>query len=57
MVPGFLLEMEAFPLTRNGKVDKRQLPEPEMAEGVADWAPPRTLLEAKLLSIWQAVVV
>src|SRR5437762_1558756 len=44
MVPGVYVRMEALPLTANGKVDRRGLPEPEggRPELEAEHAEPRT---------------
>jgi|GEM_PF-415150 len=49
MVPTAYIEMEALPMTPNGKVDLRQLPAPQIrAEEIV---PPSTELETKLLSL------
>jgi acyl carrier protein len=51
MVPAAFVALDALPLTRNGKVDRRALPEPatETADG---YTPPRTPTEEVLASIW-----
>ena len=41
MVPARLMQMDAIPVTRNGKVDKRALPEIESGSGTG-YAPPET---------------
>ncbi len=55
MVPGYYVNMEALPLTSNGKVDKKNLPQPieRYHEKRADFAAPATELEKKLVAIWQ----
>ncbi|MBD2824488.1 non-ribosomal peptide synthetase [Xenorhabdus szentirmaii] len=55
MVPASFTRLEFIPLTRNGKVDRRALPEP--ARGNKDnYIAPRNALETQLCSIWQEVL-
>jgi len=59
MVPGAFVELPSFPLTPNGKVDRRALPAPGRAErlrGAAGYAPPRTALEEVLCATWAEVL-
>ncbi|MDC0669964.1 amino acid adenylation domain-containing protein [Nannocystis radixulma] len=54
VVPGHFVQLAALPLTGNGKVDTRALPELEWVlsrAGKAD-ARPRTPIEARLAEIW-----
>ncbi|UXY15519.1 amino acid adenylation domain-containing protein [Chitiniphilus purpureus] len=51
MVPGALMLLDALPLTTNGKVDRKALPEPERA-GAAAYAPPQGEVEQVLAQIW-----
>lgn len=58
MVPTQFITLDAFPLTPNGKIDRRALPEfdvktPEMYE---DYAAPRTPIEELLVGIWSEVL-
>ncbi|WP_410524855.1 amino acid adenylation domain-containing protein [Pseudomonas sp. DTU_2021_1001937_2_SI_NGA_ILE_001] len=57
MVPAFYVGLDALPLTANGKVDRRALP--ELAAHEADGAaaePPRTALEQRLAELWMQVL-
>lgn len=58
MVPSHLVPLDALPLTTNGKVDRRSLPDPRRlrrAEHGAATAP-RTPVEAALVAIWEGVL-
>ncbi|HWA25815.1 MAG TPA: amino acid adenylation domain-containing protein [Lacunisphaera sp.] len=54
MVPAVILPMPTFPLTANGKVDRKALPLPESAGAVpaATSPAPRTVTEEILAEIW-----
>ncbi len=57
MVPAYWVEMEGFPLTANGKIDKNALPEPAMDERDArKLEAPSTDLERKLADMWQSLL-
>jgi acyl carrier protein len=58
MVPSALVVMDAFPLTPNGKVDRRALPAPEPARLGTEEAcvEPRTETERRLAGIWAEVL-
>ncbi|HEV7582963.1 MAG TPA: amino acid adenylation domain-containing protein [Mycobacterium sp.] len=51
MVPAVVMVLEAFPLTVNGKVDKRALPAPEFVSGVP-YRAPRDPREAVLAALF-----
>ncbi|WP_339145016.1 condensation domain-containing protein, partial [Croceitalea sp. MTPC5] len=55
MVPSALVRMESFPLTVNGKLDRRALPKPEMVSGEGYVAPVNET-EAEICRIWQEVL-
>jgi amino acid adenylation domain-containing protein len=55
MVPPTYLTVEAFPLTPNGKIDRRALPAPQTmasAEPDAAFTPPSTPTEVALAEVW-----
>ncbi|MDX7988706.1 amino acid adenylation domain-containing protein [Xenorhabdus sp. 12] len=55
MIPASFTRLESIPLTQNGKVDRRALPEPvwgNQGNGIA----PRNALETQLCAIWQEVL-
>ncbi len=53
MVPSAFVGLDAFPLTPNGKVDRRALPAPEAAAGASgDLIAPRTPEEEMLAKLW-----
>lgn len=58
MVPQTFVLLKALPLTRNGKVDRRALPDPEQeqAELRRDFVLPRTSTEEVLAGIWAEVL-
>jgi SAM-dependent methyltransferase len=57
MVPAAFVPIARLPLTANGKVDRRALPEPErLAERRSGLVAPRTHTEATLAAIWQDVL-
>lgn len=57
MVPQQYVVMSSFPLTPNGKVDRRALPEPTVADAPARTIiAPRTPLETQIVEVWSAVL-
>ncbi len=57
MVPSAIVTLESLPLTLNGKIDRRALPEPEARTGIEiDIVQPRTPIEEKLAQIWAQVL-
>jgi amino acid adenylation domain-containing protein len=57
MIPSSFVVLDKLPLTANGKVDKRALPEPEReAGGGGEYVAPRTPAEEVLCGIWAEVL-
>jgi amino acid adenylation domain-containing protein len=58
MVPSMFVALETFPLTPNGKVDRRALPVPSSLRPDLEqpYAPPRTATEQALAEIWGEVL-
>ncbi len=56
MIPTCYVPLAAFPLTTNGKLDRRALPEPSVQNDQNPYHPPRTELEEKLCNIWSEVL-
>lgn len=53
MVPGALVLLERMPLTPNGKLDRRALPAPDVADfGDAEYTAPQGAIEKVLAKIW-----
>nr|WP_284676596.1 non-ribosomal peptide synthetase [Vibrio sinus] len=57
MIPSGMMVMDSFPLTANGKVDKRKLPEANFAVAPAQQiVEPRTETEKVLVGIWKGLL-
>ncbi len=58
MVPAYLVPLERIPLTPNGKLDRRNLPEPDWSQRQLEGTvvPPRTATEEVLAGIWTQVL-
>jgi amino acid adenylation domain-containing protein len=57
MVPNYYVRLDSIPLTSNGKVDRKALPDPEgtgMSQG--EYVAPITDTEKKLVKIWSEVL-
>jgi acyl carrier protein len=54
MMPAAYVFLEEFPLTRNGKVDRKALPEPEYE--AKEYVAPSTVTEETLAEIWSEVL-
>ncbi|WP_281560971.1 non-ribosomal peptide synthetase [Thalassomonas sp. RHCl1] len=56
MVPKAIIVMEQFPLTANGKIDKKRLPSPDFSTAQGLYLAPETKTELVLTEIWQKLL-
>jgi amino acid adenylation domain-containing protein/thioester reductase-like protein len=56
MIPSAFVMLESFPITPNGKIDRRALPKPEIQETENAFLAPRTETEIKLAQLWSEVL-
>ncbi len=58
MLPLYYVQLESLPLTSNGKVDKKALPDPQslgLKSGI-EYIAPRNETEEKLVKIWEEIL-
>jgi acyl carrier protein len=55
MVPDFFMRMENLPLNKNGKLDRKSLPDPKIGMGI-DFMAPSSETETRLVRIWSEVL-
>ncbi|TDF82583.1 non-ribosomal peptide synthetase [Pseudomonas sp. H9] len=56
MVPAHLLVLDAWPLTGNGKLDRKALPVPGAELSATTWQAPQNALQADLVALWEEVL-
>ncbi|PRY30769.1 non-ribosomal peptide synthetase [Pseudosporangium ferrugineum] len=56
LVPSAFVAMDAFPVTVNGKVDRRALPDPGVADSERAYEPPAGPVEEALARLWQELL-
>ena len=56
MVPSAFVTLDRFPVTPNGKVDRRALPRPDLQSNPAGFVPPASATEKALADIWGEVL-
>ncbi|HAP62887.1 MAG TPA: non-ribosomal peptide synthetase, partial [Cytophagales bacterium] len=55
MVPSYFVSLQEWPLTSNGKLDKKALPEPE-STAQNNYVAPTNDVEARVVAIWEEVL-
>lgn len=56
MIPAYFVQIDKMPLTPNGKIDRRALPDPRTLKRKEAYIPPRNAFEEKLVGIWAEVL-
>ncbi len=55
MIPTFFVCLHKMPITVNGKIDKRALPEPDFNNNLSKYEAPRNKTEGILVKIWREI--
>ncbi|WP_257626929.1 non-ribosomal peptide synthetase, partial [Pseudomonas sp. Xaverov 259] len=56
MVPAHIMFLDQMPLTPNGKLDRKGLPQPDAAQSQGEWVEPVTPLQQQVAAIWAQVL-
>ncbi|WP_283591502.1 non-ribosomal peptide synthetase [Clostridium butanoliproducens] len=57
MIPSYFIQLEAMPLTPNGKIDRKKLPKPEGTMDIGiEYEEARNEIEEKLVEIWKDIL-
>ena len=56
MVPAHFMFLDQMPLTPNGKLDRKGLPQPDAAQSQGEWVEPVTPLQQQVAAIWAQVL-
>ncbi|MCC2442988.1 non-ribosomal peptide synthetase [Bacillus cereus] len=57
MIPSYLIQLDRFPLTPHGKIDRKNLPNLERTNVVTtEYIPPGDHIERELVAIWEEVL-
>ncbi|MCH2195462.1 non-ribosomal peptide synthetase [Kordia sp.] len=58
MIPAYYVQLEEFPLTATGKIDRKNLPNPKNANLSSgdEYVAPRNEMETQIVDIWQEIL-
>lgn len=56
MVPLYFIPMDSIPVTPNGKIHRKALPEPKSFNNMEVYTAPRNQVEVKLVEIWSQIL-
>jgi tyrocidine synthetase-3 len=56
MIPAYFVPVNEIPLTANGKIDKKALPDPQTTRNKKERTPPQSSVEETLVDIWAEVL-
>ncbi|RLJ72741.1 non-ribosomal peptide synthetase [Pedobacter alluvionis] len=57
MIPAYLVNLPAFPINQNGKLDKKALPNPELTKSnLVEYTPARNDFDLRITAIWEEVL-
>lgn len=56
MIPSHVMCLDRWPLTPNGKVDRKALPNPDHSQRSVPFVAPRNEVESTLVAIWQDIL-
>ncbi|MFZ6012640.1 MAG: amino acid adenylation domain-containing protein, partial [Bacteroidota bacterium] len=56
MIPAHVIQVNDFPLNKQGKINRNLLPNPFQYSGKANYTPPQTEMERRMVEIWENVM-
>ncbi|MGE7878513.1 amino acid adenylation domain-containing protein [Peribacillus muralis] len=56
MIPSYFIQLSEMPLTHNGKINRKELPKPDVIDLGTQYVAPRTSIEIQLAHIWKKVL-
>jgi len=56
MIPSYYVELERFPMNTSGKIDRKNLPEPDVRSSDSDYTEPETDLQKQLCAMFEELL-